>query len=113
MPIFFKAPPQPKPSQLQGVLERALATDKIDDQKERTRTAQQFLQQIPTQQPAAPIVWWRVMFAFAVLIILFCGSIWLSKEPSCAKASETLLHCFELLFTATLGLFGIEAARHG
>jgi hypothetical protein len=29
------------------------------------------------------------------------------------KGSETLLDCFQLLFTATLGLFGIEAAKNG
>ena len=113
MPIFFKPPAQPPPSQIEGVVVTALASDKIHDPNQRVRTAQQLLSQVPQQQSGSPVVWWRVAIAIAFLVVLFCLALWLSGKQNYAKLSDTVLHCFELAFTASLGLFGIEAVKHG
>ena len=34
-------------------------------------------------------------------------------NPHYSKAGETLLHCFELLFTATIGLFALKPRSTG
>jgi hypothetical protein len=114
MPIFFRAPPRPQVSDIEPHVFDAINFDAtklgIDERRSHARRiASQILQ--PSAKP--PIVWWRVLVAFALLVALFFASLWAARVPEYAKASETLLHCFELLFTATLGLFGIEAAKHG
>jgi hypothetical protein len=113
LPIFFRPRPQSKASQLEGIVVSALASEKIDDPNQRVREAQLLLQQVPAQQTSSPIIWWRVITAFAILIALFCLSLWLGTNPQYTKLNETLLHCLELLFTATIGLLGIEAVKHG
>jgi hypothetical protein len=112
LPIFFRTTPQPKASHLEQAV-RALANDKVDDPNARVRAAQQVLQQAPAQPSNPPIIWRHVFIAFTLLIALFGVSLWVGSNPHYTRASETLLRCFELLFTATLGLFGIEAAKHG
>lgn len=119
MAIFFK--PQPISSwqahPAVPVLMTALNMPKIEDYHEREQTAQHMIEGTPalskTEVPGAPINWVRVLIAFGLLGILFIGALWTGDNPHYSKAGETLLHCFELLFTATIGLFGIEATKHG
>jgi hypothetical protein len=109
MPIFFKSQPRPSYQVFEPIVYQALGMDRIIDTEERGKRTKELVGSGTSQAAPAPIVWWRVGVAFLLLVALFVLAISISNE----KAGDTLLNCFQLLFTATLGLFGIEAAKNG
>jgi hypothetical protein len=119
MPIFFRPRPteQSIHQHIEPLLMTALDMDKIGNPEQRRGQARRMLSELPalsqSPQQNPPIIWWRVGIAFALLLVLFTVSLFLTKTPEYSKASDSLLHCFELLFTATIGLLGIEAAKNG
>jgi hypothetical protein len=111
MPIFFKASPKLRSSAYEPIVREALALDKIEDPNRRIQYAQQMLQG-DSPPPEKLNIWWCcVGFAFIFMIVLFGLAIGIGNAN--VNASQTLLLCFELTFTATLGLFGIKAAKNG
>ncbi len=113
MAVFFKNTPKAATLSLYlPALMKALALQQVVDPNVQATQAQRLLDEITPATPAT-IAWGRVIIALLLLVILFGGSIVLETYPEYTRASETLLHCFELLFTATIGLLGIEAVKHG
>jgi len=108
MPIFFKSQPKRAYQAFEPILLQALGTDRIVDTEERHQRAKELLRTASTQSAPPPIAWGRIAIAFFLLVALFVLATVIKNQ----KASETLLNCFQLLFTATLGLFGIEAATN-
>lgn len=114
MPIFFQSTPPPASQQreMESILTHALGSDKIVDASERRVEAQRLLAEL-RPPPKPPIIWSRVFLASLILVLFFLAAMWLANDPKYTKLSESLLRCFELLFTATIGLLGIEAAKRG
>jgi hypothetical protein len=109
MPILFKSQPKPSYQAFEPIVMQALGTDKIVDTSERHKRARELLSTASAPAGPAPILWGRIAITCVLLVVLFILGTAITNQ----KASETLFNCFQPLFTATLGLFGIEAATNG
>ena len=115
MPIFFPPSLRAAEADLTPTVE-ALGMDKMVGVTERWERARDLHREGAGRRPAghgsAPY-WSRVAVAFLLLLAVFGVALFLGKTPEYAKASDSLLRCFELLFAAILALLGIEDAKHG
>jgi hypothetical protein len=85
----------------------------IEDRERRGQVVAQMLgfERAQAGVTAPNPVWWRVVVAFVLAGGLFAGAIVLENSPEHAESSKTLLHAFEIAFTAVLALLGIETAK--
>jgi hypothetical protein len=110
MSIFIKTSPKIR-SLIVPIVTQALAKSQIDDPEQQIESAKNMVAELLPQVERLTILWGRIFVAFVLMSILFALAIYTSSIN--ATASQVLFHCFELTFTAALGLFGIEAARNG
>jgi hypothetical protein len=84
--------------------------DNIDDPSAREREVSRILRQgmsVSTQDPD----WIRVAIGLLLAGAVFYIGYRLEGSASHAESSKTLLRSFDILFTALLGLLGIETAK--
>src|SRR6186713_1252642 len=108
MGLFFTSPESSIDTRVRPMLVEALTKEKIVDSAIVAREIERLL---ATQEPAKPakVKPFTVLVAVGILIVVFYLATFFEGSTASPKASETLYRCFELGFTATLGLFGIEA----
>ena len=112
MGLFYE-PQVHSTTSLVPVVDRALQMEPIEDRDRRVQVVAQMLGLDGAQAgvTAPNPVWWRVIVAFALAGALFVGAIVLENSPEHAESSKSLLHVFEIAFTAILALLGIETAK--
>jgi hypothetical protein len=110
MSIFIKTSPKLR-SLVVPIVTQALAAVKIEDPQQCIESATSMVAEMLPQVEKLTILWGRIVIAVGLMSGLFALAIHFSSTN--ATASQVLFHCFELTFTAALGLFGIEAARNG
>lgn len=55
--------------------------------------------------------WGRLAFAAALLVALLAAALWTADPPAYAQLHSVVLHAFELVLGATLGILVGEAAH--
>ena len=106
MAIFFRKT-QPVLPAASTSLEDALRTDPgsiTDPAAEATRRAQQL-----QQQAAGKFSWGRLAVAVVLLVCLLFAAIYAGRDQGLVELYKILLHSFELILGAVIGLLSGEA----